>query len=56
MVGTSGFEPLTSAVSKSKYSVIQQLTGYQGLPKSLIIRHPSAAKAELVRNCNAPCL
>jgi hypothetical protein len=32
-------ELLTSTVSKSKYTVIQQLTGYQGLPKSLIILH-----------------
>ena len=39
MVCTSGFEPLTSTVSKSKYKTIQQLTGYLGLPKSLIILH-----------------
>ena len=39
LVGTRRLELLTSTVSKSKYSVIQQLTGYLGLPKSLIIRH-----------------
>ena len=44
MVGTSGFEPLTSTVSKFKYSVIQQLTGYLGLPKSLIILHDPLQK------------
>jgi hypothetical protein len=39
MVGTRRLELLTSTVSKFKYSVIQQLTGYPGLPKSLIILH-----------------
>ena len=39
MVGTRRLELLTSTVSKSHYQVIQQLTGYLGLPKSLIVRH-----------------
>jgi hypothetical protein len=44
MVGTTGLEPATSTVSKSAYWVIQQLTGYLGLPKSLIIRHDPCQK------------
>jgi hypothetical protein len=39
MVGTWGLEPQTSTVSKWWQLEIQQLTGYPGLPKSLIIRH-----------------
>jgi hypothetical protein len=39
MVGTRRLELLTFTVSKSAYQAIQQLTGYPGLPKSVIIRH-----------------
>src|ERR1035437_403893 len=39
MVGTRRLELLTSTVSKSTYEAIQQLTGYPGLPKSVVIRH-----------------
>jgi hypothetical protein len=39
MVGTRRLELLTSTVSKSHDQVMQQLTGYLGLPKSLIVRH-----------------
>jgi hypothetical protein len=50
MVGTRRLELLTSTVSKYKYKVIQQLTGYPELPKSLIILQHPVARAELARN------
>jgi hypothetical protein len=37
-VGTRRLELLTPTVSKPNYQVIQQLTGYPGLPKSLLVR------------------
>src|ERR1700684_2688813 len=39
MVGTRRLALLTSTVSKSTYQAIQHLTGYPGLPKSVVIRH-----------------
>jgi hypothetical protein len=44
MVGARRLELLTSTVSKSKYKAIQQLTGYLGLPKSLLIRDDRCEK------------